>query len=190
MSVELFNRYRKYLCVCEDIDLSLDISRMKFDDNFFASMSAQFSRAFDEMAKLEAGGIANPDENRRVGHYWLRNPSIAPDAEIRREIEEVRENVKNFAKRVHTGDLRAPNGEKYTDLLVIGIGGSALGPQWIASALSTPNDAMRVHFLKRSRQSNISKPSSSSSFRNLARHPKRAMACSPPTPSCDRVAST
>ena len=38
MSVELFNRYRKYLCVCEDIDLSLDISRMKFDDNFFASM--------------------------------------------------------------------------------------------------------------------------------------------------------
>ena len=147
MSVELFNRYRKYLCVCEDIDLSLDISRMKFDDNFFASMSAQFSRAFDEMAKLEAGAIANPDENRRVGHYWLRNPSIAPDAEIRREIEEVRENVKNFAKRVHTGDLRAPNGEKYTDLLVIGIGGSALGPQWIASALSTPNDAMRVHFL-------------------------------------------
>ena len=147
MSVELFNRYRKYLCVCEDIDLSLDISRMKFDDNFFASMSAQFSRAFDEMAKLEAGAIANPDENRRVGHYWLRNPSIAPDAEIRREIEEVRENVKNFAKRVHTGDLRAPNGEKYTDLLVIGIGGSALGPQWIASALSTQNDAMRVHFL-------------------------------------------
>ncbi len=147
MSVELFNRYRKYLCVCEDIDLSLDISRMKFDDNFFASMSAQFSRAFDEMAKLEAGAIANPDENRRVGHYWLRNPSIAPDAEIRREIEEVRENVKKFAKRVHTGDLRAPNGEKYTDLLVIGIGGSALGPQWIASALSTQNDAMRVHFL-------------------------------------------
>ena len=110
MSVELFNRYRKYLCVCEDIDLSLDISRMKFDDNFFASMSAQFSRAFDEMAKLEAGAIANPDENRRVGHYWLRNPSIAPDAEIRREIEEVRENVKKFAKRVHTGDLAACEG--------------------------------------------------------------------------------
>ena len=147
MSLELFNRYRKYLCVCDDIDLSLDISRMKFDDTFFESMSAQFTRAFDEMAKLESGAIANPDENRRVGHYWLRNPEIAPDAEIRREIVEVRLGIKKFAQQVHSGAISAPNGEKYTDLLVIGIGGSALGPQWIASALATPNDAMRVHFL-------------------------------------------
>lgn len=147
MSVEMLNRYRKYLCVCEDIELSLDISRMKFDDAYIGSMNAQMQSAFDDMEALEAGAVSNPDENRRVGHYWLRAPQLAPDEDIRREIVQTRDNIKKFARDVHSGAIKAPNGEKYTDLLVIGIGGSALGPQWIASALATQNDAMRVHFL-------------------------------------------
>ena len=34
--------------------------------------------AFEFLNHLEAGAIANPDEGRQVGHYWLRNPSIGP----------------------------------------------------------------------------------------------------------------
>jgi glucose-6-phosphate isomerase len=39
-------------------------------------------RAFKAMSELEKGAIANPDENRRDGHYWLRNPALAPEPEI------------------------------------------------------------------------------------------------------------
>ena len=143
----LWERYKENICVCRDIELSLDISRMRFDDGYLASMSGPIAKAFDDMQALEGGIVANPDENRRVGHYWLRAPQCAPDAETRQAIEENLANIKSFTADVHEGRIVAPNGMKYTDLLVIGIGGSALGPQWIASALSTADDKLDVHFL-------------------------------------------
>ena len=147
MTSSLWERYQKHLCVCSDIELSLDISRMRFDDDFFSKMADPISKAFDDMAALESGVIANPDEKRMVGHYWLRAPQMAPTKELSDEIVQTTADIKAFAKDVHEGRILAPNGKKYTDLLVIGIGGSALGPQWIASALSTPADKMRVSFL-------------------------------------------
>lgn len=147
MSEAMFQRYRDYLCICRDIELSLDISRMKFDDEFLNTISSPMQKAFDDMAALESGVIANPDEKRMVGHYWLRAPQLAPTEDIRCDIERMQKDVKTFANDVHSGKICAPNGKKFTDLLVIGIGGSALGPQWIASALSSCNDKMRVYFL-------------------------------------------
>ena len=143
----LWDRYRQYLCVCRDIGLSLDISRMKFSADYFDKMGSLVTRALDDIQAIENGFVANPDENRRVGHYWLRAPEIAPDPTVREDIANMIAHVKRFAGDVHSGRVHAPNGENYTDLLVIGIGGSALGPQWIASALSTKDDKLRVHFL-------------------------------------------
>ena len=60
-------------------------------------------RAFAAMADLERGGIANPDEKRMVGHYWLRNPALAPSGELCRQIEQTVAAVKEFAKQVHDG---------------------------------------------------------------------------------------
>jgi glucose-6-phosphate isomerase len=98
------------------------------------------------MDELEAGAIANPDENRMVGHYWLRNPSLAPTAELRDEIDTTRESIRKFAADIHGGKITAGS-VKFTDVLLIGIGGSALGPQFISQALGTAGDAMTVHFL-------------------------------------------
>jgi len=36
---------------------------------------------------------------------------------------------KEFAAKVHAGESKAPNGKPFWQLLLIGIGGSALGPQ-------------------------------------------------------------
>ena len=148
MTESLWKRYQDLLCVCEDIDLSLDLSRMRFGADFLAKMSPKMEEAFNAMADLENGAIANPDENRRVGHYWLRAPELAPTDDLKNDIVSMQKDVKAFAASVHEHRVVAPNGSPYTDLLVIGIGGSALGPQWIASALSVPGkDALRVHFL-------------------------------------------
>jgi glucose-6-phosphate isomerase len=77
---KLWNRYQKHLCICPEISLSLDISRMKFDDGFFQLMEPAMQKAFAAMAELEKGAVANPDEGRMVGHYWLRPGPIVRDA--------------------------------------------------------------------------------------------------------------
>jgi len=109
-------------------------------------MEPLLQKAFAAMAALEKGAIANPDENRMVGHYWLRNPALAPTPEIRQEIEESLKAVKTFAREVHRGVVKGPKG-KFKNLLLIGIGGSALGPQFAANALSRPGaDKLKPFF--------------------------------------------
>jgi glucose-6-phosphate isomerase len=111
-------------------------------------MEPAMQRAFAAMAALERGATANPDENRMVGHYWLRAPDLAPTPEIATAIKDALAAVKDFAARVHRGELAAPAG-KFRELLVIGIGGSALGPQFVSQALGRPKgrrDRLRVSF--------------------------------------------
>lgn len=143
----LWERYKKYLCQCPSIGLMLDISRMNFADDFFSLMEPEIQKAFTSMGALESGAIANPDENRMVGHYWLRSPALAPSPEIRREIEETGKAILQFARNVHTGKVKPQKGRRFTTILCIGIGGSALGPQFVADALTSNNDRMKPYFL-------------------------------------------
>ncbi|SNB44724.1 glucose-6-phosphate isomerase [Geobacter sp. DSM 9736] len=146
-SLQLWERYKKYLCVNREVGLSLDISRMNFSDSFLAEMEPRMQQAFREMKELEKGAIANPDEGRMVGHYWLRNPSLAPDGRISAEIDFTLRAVRDFAAGIHAGTFRTPAGRKFTRMLIIGIGGSALGPQFVADALGTPADPLKPYFL-------------------------------------------
>ncbi|MCX7805814.1 MAG: glucose-6-phosphate isomerase [Planctomycetota bacterium] len=125
----------------------LDFSRMGAGSDSIERMDAPLRKALEAMRDLEKGGIANPDENRMVGHYWLRDPELAPTADIRRAIEETRDRIKDFVAHVNCGEIRPKKARLFRNLLVIGIGGSALGPQLVASALSTPDDRMRPFFL-------------------------------------------
>jgi glucose-6-phosphate isomerase len=159
-----WERFKKYLCVCPGIGLSLDISRMTFSEDFFHRMSGPMEKAFAAMDQLEAGAIANPDENRMVGHYWLRDPSRAPTPEIRAEIEKTVAAIKKFAADVHSGAIAGPGGKKlfptarqtqssakgngvlFKNVLIIGIGGSALGPEFVGDSLTSPADKMKPFF--------------------------------------------
>jgi glucose-6-phosphate isomerase len=142
----LWQRFQQYYLRYDDLGFSLDISRMRFPKNFLEKMQPQAEKAFAAMRDLEAGGIANPDENRMVGHYWLRNPQLAPNDEVRAEIEQTNARIQKFASDVHVGRIAAPSGKPFERILLIGIGGSALGPQFIADALATPHDQMQVLF--------------------------------------------
>ncbi len=144
--LQLWERYKKHLCISPEIGLMLDISRMSFPDGFLEEMEPRIQKAFQEMAALEKGAIANPDENRMVGHYWLRNPALAPDAGIAAEVEFTLRAVKEFAAGIHDGTVTAPEGKRFRRLLVVGIGGSALGPQFVADALGTAADPMKPYF--------------------------------------------
>jgi glucose-6-phosphate isomerase len=139
-------RFKQFYREFDEINLSLDISRMRFPEDFFSRMHDPMRRAFEAMEALEKGAIANPDEKRMVGHYWLRAPHLAPTPEIRAEIENTVRAIEQFAARVRAGDISGSSGP-FRDLLLIGIGGSALGPQFVTQALGNPGkDALEIHF--------------------------------------------
>ena len=129
-----------------DSNLFLDVSACPVSKVEMENLNRKMEKAFADMEALEGGAVANPDERRMVGHYWLRNPALAPSAEISREIKETLENVKDFTRKVHGGLIAPPSGGCFKHLLVVGIGGSALGPQFVHNALRTPDDPMTIHF--------------------------------------------
>ena len=131
----------------ESIGLALDFSRTTMPVDYAQQKRPMVERALAEMRELEAGGIANPDEKRMVGHYWLRNAALAPTPEIRTAIDKAVADVKAFAADVHAGRIRGAAGP-FKHILLVGIGGSALGPQFVANALTDPQrDKMDIHFL-------------------------------------------
>jgi len=144
-----FKRYKQSLCKCPGLNISLDLSRMGIGSADIRALAPAFERAFDAMDQLEAGAIANPDEQRMVGHYWLRNAELAPDAQITKAITQTRQKVKAFAAAVHQRTVKPPKAARFTELLLIGIGGSALGPQLVADVLGNLNrkDKLNVHFM-------------------------------------------
>ena len=108
-------------------------------------MQPAIESALLAMAELEGGAISNPDENRMVGHYWPRDSELAPNVEISTAIQETLAKVKEIARQVHAGELQSANGS-FTHLLVIGIGGSALGLQFVGKAYHPHTDRLQVHF--------------------------------------------
>jgi glucose-6-phosphate isomerase len=114
---------------------SLDLSLMEIAPEYIAALAPQIAKAFSDMAALEAGAIANPDEGRMVGHYWLRNADLAPTEELKKAITEPIAALKDFAEKIHTGAVANPSGGIFEQVLLIGIGGSALGPQLVSEAI-------------------------------------------------------
>ncbi|MBD2663936.1 glucose-6-phosphate isomerase [Richelia sinica FACHB-800] len=151
----LWQRYQDWLYYHQGLGLYLDISRMQFSDAFVESLRPKFDKAFADMAALEKGAIANPDENRMVGHYWLRNPDLAPSPELTQEIVQTLEQIEAFAEKVQTGAIHPPKSSRFTDIISIGIGGSALGPQFVAEALSPDFPPLKIHFIDNTDPSGI-----------------------------------
>jgi len=143
----LWQRYQDWLYFHEGLGLYLDVSRMRFDDAFVTQIQPKLEKAFQDMVALEGGAIANPDENRMVGHYWLRDPDLAPTSELKQDITGTLAQIHDFVSKVHSGEIHPPDAARFTDILSIGIGGSALGPQFVAEALSPVDAPLNVQFI-------------------------------------------
>ena len=98
------------------------------------------------MKALENGAIANADENRQVGHYWLRHPQLAPDPQVAQHIAEEIDEIEQFGQAVINGTIKSPTGQPFTNVLWIGIGGSGLGPLLMIRALQDKGAGLPFHF--------------------------------------------
>jgi glucose-6-phosphate isomerase len=134
---ELWHRFKRFYFHFREIDLGMDLSRVDVGQSAIDALQPNLAGALHFMKELEAGAIANPDENRMVGHYWLRNPALAPTPEIRSAIEETLRAILDFTAEVHSGRVKGSGGP-FRNILLIGIGGSALGPQFVSHALGQP----------------------------------------------------
>ncbi|GAA5493930.1 glucose-6-phosphate isomerase [Rubritalea squalenifaciens DSM 18772] len=130
-----WNNYNSSLVRYSNLGFTIDLSLMDIQPSFIDEMGPKIEKAFSDMKALESGAIANPDEGRMVGHYWLRNADLAPSEELKAQITEPLKALKEFADKVHNGDIAPPSGGRFENLLIIGIGGSALGPQLVYDAL-------------------------------------------------------
>ena len=99
-------RYSQELLQEPRTGFALDLALMDLDEAYREAMEAPLREALDEMRALERGAIANADEGRRVGHYWLRAPELAPDVETREAITSAMTSVRDFVARVHAGEVR------------------------------------------------------------------------------------
>ncbi|MCZ7646084.1 MAG: glucose-6-phosphate isomerase [Planctomycetota bacterium] len=145
-SSQLWEKYKRCLCECPEVGVSFDYSRMNFPDGFFEKMQPEMDKAFKSMDALVGGAIANPDENRMVGHYWLRDSSKAPDAETKKAIDTTLARIRKFANAVHKGSLKPQKAKRFKNVLTVGIGGSALGPEFVAKALGGSDDKLKPYF--------------------------------------------
>ncbi|MDR3143310.1 MAG: glucose-6-phosphate isomerase [Puniceicoccales bacterium] len=138
-----WEHFQEHFLWFDELGFGLDTSKVHFPESFEETMQAQVEDAHRAMMALEAGAMANLDENRQVGHYWLRNPELAPTAEIREEILAMHRDVEDFVRGVHLAEL-AGDGGAFQYLLCIGIGGSALGTRFVAHALKDRLQVQRM----------------------------------------------
>jgi len=147
MTISSWERFKEYLYYDQELGLTLDISKMNFSADYFPAMADKMNKVYQELDLLEKGALANPDEGRMVGHYWLRNPELAPTEEIAQAIKGTVSDILAFAEDIHEGRICGEKGKTFTKILLIGIGGSCLGPQFAAEALASGQDKLKPFFI-------------------------------------------
>jgi len=135
-------------------ELLFDYSKNRIDDEALAALIGLAEQA--ELAgRIEAmfsGEPINNTEHRAVLHVALRNRSNRPilvnGDDVMPEVNAVLAKMRAFSDRVRSGAWKGYTGERITDVVNIGIGGSDLGPKMVCQAL-TPyaQPRLSVHFV-------------------------------------------
>ncbi|WP_416356942.1 glucose-6-phosphate isomerase [Aureimonas phyllosphaerae] len=134
-------------------DLLLDVSKtaLSADDLSALHAYAETVGVLERRDAMFAGARINTTENRAVLHVALRarpEDGFAVEGQaVGGEVEAVLAAMARFAGGVRDGSIRGATGERITDIVNIGIGGSDLGPVMAAIALSPYHDGPRAHFV-------------------------------------------
>jgi glucose-6-phosphate isomerase len=132
----------------------LDYSKQRIDADVMNALRALWTAADVPgwIARMRAGEPINNSEDRAVLHFALRHqgdtPVMCAGADVMPDVRKVLAQMRDFCAAVHGGKWRGGSGERITDVVNIGIGGSDLGPKMAAQALSAfHRSGIRVHFV-------------------------------------------
>lgn len=138
--------------------LAYNFASKQVDDDILVALAelaneAQLTEKFEE---LYNGAVINTGEKRLVLHHLSRGQlgeDVIADGVNKREFyKSQQDKAAEFAKKVHSGEIANANGEKFTTVVQIGIGGSDLGPRAMYIALenwarATGNLKMTAKFI-------------------------------------------
>ena len=123
------------------------------DDKVLAALAdlAKEAQLTEKFAALYNGEMINTGEKRLVLHQLTRgqlgDAVVADGVDKRAFYVEQQNKVTEFANKVHAGEITNADGEKFTTVVQIGIGGSDLGPRAIYLALENwakKNDTLKM----------------------------------------------
>ena len=150
-------------------DMLFDYSKTGIDDEARKALLS-LAREADVSGKRDAmfdGAPINETEGRAVLHTALRNPDgpplIVENEDIRPGIRKTLEAMACFSAEIRQGKRQSSAGQRFTDVVNIGIGGSHLGPEMACGALSPYASKLRVHFI-----SNVDGANASDVFSKLS----------------------
>lgn len=118
-----------------------DFSRQRLDDKTMDLLFelAEILKLKQQFIAMSSGEKVNTTENRAALHTASRNfsdnPVLVDGKDVMPEIRNVRDDVKVFASKVHEGQITGSTGKPFRHVVVIGIGGSYLGTEFVAQAL-------------------------------------------------------
>ena len=93
----------------------------------------------EAIEKMFSGDKINETENRSVLHTALRNfsgePVISDGKDVMPDVHRVQNQMKEFCRKIHSGEWKGYSGKPIKYIVNIGIGGSDLGPVMVTEAL-------------------------------------------------------
>lgn len=131
----------------------LDFSKTSIDQTALSLLIelAEASGLAEKRAAMFRGEKINTTEGRAVLHTALRSTettSLIVDGEdVRPETARTLQHMAHFCEQVRSGEITASDGERFTDVVNVGIGGSDLGPAMATLALAPFHDGPRCHFV-------------------------------------------
>lgn len=135
--------------------LFYDFSRQRLSREALSHLRglARERGALSQFRHMITGAKVNPSENRAALHTAAR--SFSNDAvevegigNVMPEIRRVRDEIRRFSSRILNGEIKGAAGKRFRDVVVIGIGGSHLGTEFVSEALKAYADTgIRLHYL-------------------------------------------
>lgn len=138
------NRFSSRVTSC-GIRLNFSRQRMTARDWKRLLQVAQRKAMLSQFEAMMRGAVVNASEKRQALHASLR--SMHSKAPYFAQIKAERDRMLHFAQSVRSGRWKGCRGDKITDVINIGIGGSEMGPHAVYHALSRPDARVRLHFL-------------------------------------------
>ena len=133
------NRLNDFSRTAEEV--FFDFSRQRLDRttlNLLFNL-AEVREVQHSFANMVTGKHVNITENRAALHTATRDFSsdavLLDDRNILPDLKQVNRQIKHFSEQIHSGEIKGSTGKRFRHVVVIGIGGSYLGTEFVSTAL-------------------------------------------------------
>ncbi|MDP2644537.1 MAG: glucose-6-phosphate isomerase [Desulfobacterales bacterium] len=150
----ILKRNRLDTCLLKGAGMLYDFSHQRIDERtmrllFKLAESRKIRASFTSMV---SGESINVTEERAALHTACRkfsgDPVFMDGKDIMPDIRNVRDQIKGFVSQIHSAALTGSTGKAFRHLVVIGIGGSYLGTEFVSCALQEQAiSRMKLYFL-------------------------------------------